>query len=86
MIIVYLIRCSTSVAANYRATCVAQTKNVFVTKISIVIEEADESTFWFEFIVDENLLKEGISATAIKRSQRINIDILFHPERPLKRI
>ena len=81
-----LIRCSTSVAANYRATCVAQTKNVFVTKISIVIEEADESTFWFEFIVDENLLKEGISATAIKRSQRINIDILFHPERPLKRI
>ena len=70
----------------YRATCVAQTKNVFVTKISIVIEEADESTFWFEFIVDENLLKEGISATAIKRSQGINIDILFHPERPLKTI
>ena len=48
-----LIRCSTSVAANYRATCVAQTKNVFISKISIVIEETDESAFWLEFIIDE---------------------------------
>jgi len=53
-----LIRCSTSVAANYRATCVSQTKSVFVSKISIVIEETDESAFWLEFIIDENLMKE----------------------------
>lgn len=51
-----LIRCSTSVAANYRATCVAQSKRSFVSKISIVIEEVDESHFWLEFIIDEKLL------------------------------
>ena len=55
-----LIRCSTSVAANYRATCVAQTKNVFISKISIVIEETDESAFWLEFIIDEKLLKKEL--------------------------
>ena len=50
-------RCSTSVAANYRATCLAQTRAVFATKISIVLEEVDESAFWLEFIIEENLLK-----------------------------
>jgi len=51
-----LIRCSTSVAANYRATCIAQSKASFIAKISIVIEEVDESAFWLEFIIDEKLL------------------------------
>ncbi len=51
-----LIRCSTSVAANYRATCIAQSKPSFVAKISIVVEEVDESAFWLEFIIDEKLI------------------------------
>jgi four helix bundle protein len=55
-----LIRCSTSVASNYRATCLSQSKASFVAKISIVLEEADESAFWLEFIIDENLLKENL--------------------------
>ena len=56
-----LIRCSTSVAANYRASCIAQSKPSFIAKISIVIEEVDESNFWLEFALDEDLiLKEKI--------------------------
>ncbi|NJX16507.1 four helix bundle protein [Tamlana crocina] len=51
-----LIRCSTSVAANYRATCLAQSKRSFISKISIVIEEVDESYFWIEFLVDEQII------------------------------
>jgi len=51
-----LIRCSASVAANYRATLLAQTKALFISKISIVIEEADESEFWLEFIMDERVM------------------------------
>ena len=51
-----LIRASTSVAANYRATCLAQSKPSFSAKLSIVLEEADESQFWLEFIKDEQLL------------------------------
>lgn len=53
-----LIRCSTSVAANYRAACLAQSKASFVSKLSIVLEEVDESAFWLEFIVDEELMSE----------------------------
>lgn len=51
-----LIRCSTSVAANYRAASLAQTKKGFISKLSIVIEEADESIFWIEFAKNENFL------------------------------
>ena len=51
-----LIRCSTGAAANYRAACIAQSRAAFVAKLSIVIEEVDESCFWMEFIVDEELL------------------------------
>ena len=50
-----LIRCSTSVAANYRATCLSQSKKSFIAKISIVIEEVDETSFWLEFIIDEGI-------------------------------
>ncbi len=52
-----LIRCSTSVAANYRSACIAQSKPDFISKLSIVIEEADETCFWIQFIIDEQLLQ-----------------------------
>ena len=55
-----LIRSGTSVAANYRATCLSQSKAGFVAKISIVIEECDESCFWMEFIIDENIMKNEL--------------------------
>ena len=54
-----LIRCGTSVAANYRAVCLAHSKASFVSKLSIVIEEADESAFWMGFITDEKLLEKA---------------------------
>ncbi len=53
-----LIRCSTSVASNYRAACLAQSKAAFISKLGIVTEEADESVFWLEFVVNEQLLKK----------------------------
>ena len=54
-----LMRCSTSVAANYRAACLAQSKAAFAAKISIVLEESDESAFWLEFIIDEVLFPKA---------------------------
>ena len=50
-----LIRSSSSVAANYRAACNAQSKLSFISKLSIVAEEADESEFWIEFALDEKI-------------------------------
>jgi four helix bundle protein len=66
-----LIRCSTSVAANYRATCIAQSKASFIAKISIVIEEIDESNFWLEFAIEENLIQRDMVELLLKESSEL---------------
>ena len=66
-----LIRCSTSVAANYRATCFAQSKASFISKLSIVLEEADESHFWLEFIVDEQLMERSVVQALLKEAAEL---------------
>jgi len=66
-----LIRSSTSVASNYRATCIAQSKASFIAKISIVIEEVDESNFWLEFALDENIIQEDKVNFLIKESREL---------------
>jgi len=66
-----VIRCSTSVAANYRATCLSQSKASFVAKISIVLEETDETAFWLEFIIDEKVLKKSIVEPLLKESKEL---------------
>lgn len=71
-----LIRSATSVAANYRATCIAQSGKSFVAKLSIVIEEADESFFWLEFIQDENLIaSDFLNEIKIEASELTSIFI-----------
>jgi four helix bundle protein len=54
-----LIRCSTSVAANYRACNLAQSKAGFTAKLSIVLEETDESIFWMDFALEEKLIRKS---------------------------
>ena len=66
-----LIRSSTSVAANYRAACIAQTKAGFISKLSIVIEESDESNFWLEFIIDEGLLTKNKVKPLLQESEEL---------------
>ena len=66
-----LIRCSTSVASNYRAACIAQSRADFASKLSIVIEEADESCFWMEFIIEERLLNEGQVVALLKEGREL---------------
>lgn len=53
-----LVRCGTSVGANYRASCRARSKSEFILKLGTVIEEADESAFWMELIIKDRILKE----------------------------
>jgi four helix bundle protein len=64
-----LIRCSTSVGANYRAVCIAQSKTDFAFKLSIVTEEADESAYWLEFIIYEKLLSEKLVVPLLKEAE-----------------
>jgi four helix bundle protein len=51
-----LIRSGTSVAANYRAAWRARSKPEFIAKLGVVEEEADESAFWLELIIETGLL------------------------------
>lgn len=51
-----VIRSATSTAANYRAACRAQTAKVFISKISIAAEEADETLFWLSLLVRLQLI------------------------------
>lgn len=55
-----LFRCSTSIAANYRAACLAQSKPSFIAKISIVIEEADESIYWLGLIKERKIIESEL--------------------------
>ncbi|MBK9285644.1 MAG: four helix bundle protein [Sphingobacteriaceae bacterium] len=58
-----ILKSATSVAANYRASLRGRSKAEFISKLNIVLEEADESMFWFELIdatndnIDKNKLK-----------------------------
>ena len=51
------LRSGTSVAANYRAACRARSAADFISKISIVTEEADETLFWLELVVEGKLVR-----------------------------
>ena len=66
-----LIRCGTSVASNYRATCVAQSRAHFVSRLSVVIEEADESAFWMEFIVEESMVNAARVAPLLDEAHEL---------------
>ncbi len=51
-----LLRCGTSVGANYRAACRARSQAEFVAKMGIVEEEADESMYWMELLIESDLM------------------------------
>jgi len=53
-----LLRAGTAVAANYRAVCRARSKAGFISKMGIVVEEADETVFWLELLVETSIVLE----------------------------
>ncbi len=54
-----LFAAATSVAANYRAACRARSPDDFISKIGVVVEEADECHFWLAFLLRQKLLVDG---------------------------
>jgi len=52
-----LLRSSSSVGSNYRAACRARSQGEFYSKLSIVVEEADESVFWMEVMEEADVVK-----------------------------
>ena len=51
-----VLRSGTSVGANYRAVCRARSRAEFVSRMAVVVEEADETVFWLELLVDTGII------------------------------
>ena len=66
-----LLRSSSSVGANYRAACRARSQAEFHSKLSIVVEEADESVFWMEILVESEVIKQEELNNLMKEANEI---------------
>ena len=66
-----LLRSGTAVAANYRAVCRARSKAEFISKMSIVVEEADETVFWLELLGDTGMVPAGKLALLVKEANEL---------------
>ena len=66
-----LLRSATSVAANYRAAARARSQAEFVAKLGIVVEEADESVFWIELLIETRCVEEPRVAMLLDEAQQL---------------
>lgn len=66
-----LLRAGTSVGANYRAACRARSQADFISKITIVEEEADESAYWIELLVESELVKKELLVELLKEANEL---------------
>jgi four helix bundle protein len=64
-----LLRCGTSVAANYRAACRERSKAEFVARIAVVAEEADESVLWLELLIESGIIKSEMAVALLKEAK-----------------
>jgi four helix bundle protein len=66
-----LVRSGTSIASNYRAACRARSRAEFIAKIGVVEEEADESAFWLELIVEHKLMQEALVRPLLREAEEL---------------
>ena len=66
-----LVRCGTSVGANYRAACRARSDADFIAKMGIVEEEADESMFWIELLIEAGIVKRELLDNLLNEADEI---------------
>lgn len=66
-----LVRCGTSVGANYRAACRSRSRAEFAGKLGIVAEEADESVYWLELLRDGELLSERKVSALLREANEL---------------
>jgi len=65
------LRSGTSLAANYRAACRARSAADFISKISVVSEEADETLFWLELLVESELVTIKLVKALMKECEEL---------------
>ncbi len=69
-----LIRCGTSVGANYRAACRAKSPAGFAARMAVAEEDADESIYWMELLAESRLIqKERVEDLIDEADQLVSI-------------
>ena len=69
-----LLRSATSVAANYRAVGRSRSRAEFISKIGTVVEEADETVFWLEMLVDTEVVnRSNVEALVVEANELLAI-------------
>jgi len=66
-----LLRCGTSVAANYRAACRARSKAEFIARIAIVADEADEAVLWLELLIESGIIKSEMTVALLREAREL---------------
>jgi four helix bundle protein len=66
-----VLRSGTSVGANYRAVCRARSGKEFVSKMNVVLEEADETVFWFELLAECGVVSEKKMSFLVKEGNEL---------------
>ena len=66
-----VLRSGTSVAANYRAVCRARSRAEFIAKVGIVVEEADETVFWFELLIEAAIVREPKMQSLLREANEL---------------
>lgn len=66
-----LLRSGTSVGANYRAACRGKSTPDVLAKLAIVEEEADETVYWLELLIEAEIVPESRVTPLLKESNEI---------------
>jgi four helix bundle protein len=66
-----LLRSGTSVAANYRAVCRARSQAEFISKMGIVVEEADETVFWLELLGETGIVRPARTQSLLNEANEL---------------
>jgi four helix bundle protein len=66
-----VLRSGTSVAANYRAVCRSRSRADFISKISVVTEEIDETVFWLELLVETGIVPKARMVELLKEANEL---------------
>ena len=66
-----VVRSGPSVAAKYRAACRARSRKEFVSRIAVVVEEADETVFWLELLVESGIFSKRQMASLLQEANEL---------------
>ena len=66
-----ILRSGTSVGANYREGSRARSKQEFIAKLGICLQELEETAYWLELLVDSGLVKQDVVAPLLKENDEL---------------